>query len=781
MRELDLSNPVESSAYIRRLIQVCEDWSDVQKTDRDTVLEYYDGKMTNLPADPNRSKAVSKDIRDSVKKLMPTIMRTLLGNEKIVEYHPTSPINAGDAEAATMYVNRVVVPKCGAEDAIYDAIFSALLLKTGILKWGAYRNLSVKYYDYRDQTPDVLQELQSDPDNEIENLETKPETDPEILQANPQATRSTFRVKKVCDEVDIKLEAIPRGSFLIHPDAESIEDSPLVGQREYITRSDLVQQGYDKDLVDSISSSHSNDDDDHDDRQAWRGDDYTIHGHEEIYGAMEEVLVYRVYVRMDQDDDGIPETHYYVMGEGRRDVDHGGEAPPVAIDASDSSGTSFVVLEHELVSDIPYTKIVSERTPHQFEGHSLAEDEYEIQRVKTALLRSTLDNVYWQNNIQPYIDRSKVMDLDAVLNPAFGKPVFLRPGTDAGKAVTFPTVPFVAETTFNVMNYMDSMSKERTGVDDRSGGLDPEAFQNITATSAQIMNESGLSQAQMMTRSLCQGLKKAFSGILELVVENVNKLETVQIQGVWHDFEPGRWDSSMLCEVNIGLGTASRESDLAVLQTILAIQRELFTSMGPMNPIVKPEQLYNTIEKIVEAAGLPSAASYFTKPTPEDMQQFMQSQQQQGEGAAEQAKLQGQMAIEQLKGQNAKELEQIKAQATIQVENVKAGVSVEAEKLKASVQERVEQAKANAQAQVEETQMKADIIAKRDETEAKYKAEVQIEGMKQTSAQADRELKYTIHQDEMALKEKEIGVKAAVEIDKTEAKKKENGDARRNG
>lgn len=101
----------------------------------------------------------------------------------------------------------------------------------------------------------------------------------------------------------------------------------------------------------------------------------------------------------------------------------------------------------------------------------------------------------------------------------------------------------------------------------------------------------------------------------------------------------------MDCKVNVGLGAGSKERDLTVLQLILGLQKEILASIGADNPFVKPNQLYNVLEKITETTGFPSAEPYFTKPNEEEIAAKLQ---QEGPTEAEK-KLQAQMQLEQMK------------------------------------------------------------------------------------------------------------------------------------
>ena len=650
-------------SHVARLVKQCEDYLEEQSNDRERALEYYNGEMSDLTPDEGRSSVVSKDVRAVIRKLMPSIMRTILSNDRIVDYEPVGQEDEGSAQQATDYVNHVVVPECGAEQAIYDAVFDALLLKTGILKWSAYKRLKSAVHDFTDQSDEDVLGLFGNPDNEILDHEETEETDPAVLAIDPNARRHSFKLRRIEEKVEVRLEAVPRNSFLIYPGADTIDDAPIVGEQLEMSRSDLVSMGYDKDDVFGLAEHTSRSKEG--DKQARMGADWTdIEG--ETTKALETVLVYEVYVQLDQDGDGIAEMYRIVFGDTGED---------------DRAGAKHIVLDMEPVAEAPYSDVVAEREAHQFEGHSIFEDTEDLQRIKTALLRSTLDNVYWQNNPQVAVDLSQVEEPEAISEPEFGRALLLKPGADAQRAMQFMQVPFVAEQAFRMLPYFDEMAKDRTGITDASGGLDPEQIANINTGVANLAAESGIAQAEMVVRSLSRGgIRKAFRGLLRLVIAHHDQPRTVRIRGEWVQYDPAHWNVDMDCTVNVGLGAGSRERDMATLRIVLGLQKELLGSIGPDNPYVKPDQLYNTLEKMAEAAGFPSAQPYFTKPDPQQVAAKLQAQQNQPDPQTQ--KVHAQIQLEAAKAQARQQVEEAQMQADLQVREREQQLQLQIEALK---------------------------------------------------------------------------------------------------
>jgi hypothetical protein len=168
------------ASSVRTMIDDCDNYINQLTGNRQRALEYYDGIVSDLKDDPDRSRVVSKDLRGEVKKLMPSVMRTFFSNDKIVTYSAISPETEDQAVQATDYINLKVIPECGAENAIHDAIMDAILLNTGILKTCAYTEKKTTQYKYTGQPEQAVIQLMNDSSNEIFDLQEIAETDPDI-------------------------------------------------------------------------------------------------------------------------------------------------------------------------------------------------------------------------------------------------------------------------------------------------------------------------------------------------------------------------------------------------------------------------------------------------------------------------------------------------------------------------------------------------------------------------------------------------------------------------
>ena len=675
---------------IAQMIHEAEKHADDMSKDRIRAVEYYQGVMRDTPSDKGKSQIVSRDVRSVIKKVLPSVVRTILGNEVVTEYQPMNEGDEEGAEQATDYVNHVVLPECDGYRAIEDAIHDALLLRNGILHVYFEEKTEAKVSSHTGLPDDAFAELVDSEDVQVlehterqEMVEVPPQMGPDGMPipgpSMMPVTVHDLKIKRMVQKRDIRAAAVPRERFLIHPDAVSLDDSALTGSKTQVRRSDLVAMGYDKDLIFGLAIGDEDDDYERDERRD------AVTNTDETHRANELVDYYDLYVRFDEDGDGIAELRHmcFAGGTGEKNLLMNEEADEV----------QFVDL-----------KILSQ--PHQWEGISLFDDTHDIQRVKTVLLRQTLDNLYWQNNPQPTVQDGAIVNMDAVYNPEFGLPIRTKPGMDVRTALGFNQVPFVAAQSFAMLDYMDNEAQERTGVNDASSGLAPDALQNMTAKASAMIEQAGIGQTELMVRTIAEGLRKFFRLILKLVVKHQDVPRTVRLRGEWVQYDPRSWNSDMDCTVNTGLGAGTRERDMQMVQFILGMQEKLLASLGPVdNPFVSPDNLYASLQKLVQAAGMKTPDMFFTKPDPEKI-------------AAKAKAMAEQPSPEMMKVQAQAEAKKAELQMTGQIKAAEMQQSGQAERANLEAEMQLKREQMMAETQLARERMMAEMQLKREQMQA---------------------------------------------------------------
>lgn len=628
------------AAQVSQLVKDCENYRDELSVDRIKAMEYYDGVMKDTPADANRSKVVSRDVRSAIKKVLPSVIRTILGNDKVVEYQPVNEGDEAAAEQATDYVNFVVFPESDGYDAVQDAAHDALKLRNGIIRWWYDKKRKVQVSKHTGLDEQALVQLVADDDVEVLEQEQY-EEQIDTPQGPQPVTLYNVKIRRVSEYGCTKLAAVPLEEFLIHPDAISIDDSPITGMKTRLRRSDLVEMGYDREKVDSFPASDIEEEEEEFTRRRDAFDE-----NDSIVKALQEVDYYELYVKIDADDDGVAELRRMCFAGGLAEVN---------------------LLDDEEWDEVPFADLIVERRPHQREGNSVTDDMAEIQRVKTVLMRQTLDNLYWQNNQQPIVQEGTIANPEAVLNPKFGQPIRVNQGIDVRGAIGYNTVPFVAEQSFGMLSYLDQEATDRTGISDASSGMAPDRLQNMTAKASAMIEAAGVGQTELMVRTFAQGLKRVFQGLLRLVIKHQDKPRTVRLRNQWVTFDPRQWNAEMDVTVNTGLGAGTRERDMMMMQVVGAQQEKLLAAYGPVNnPYVSAENIWNSVSRGVEAAGLRTPDLYFTKPTPEQIEQLQKAQAEKPDPEMEKVKIKAQ--ADQQKAQLDAQLQREKMQQEAQLE-----------------------------------------------------------------------------------------------------------------
>lgn len=664
---------MDALATIAQMVKEAEDHATTGSKDRLRAVEYYQGKMADTPSDKGRSFMTTRDVRAHIKKVLPSLMRTMLGSSQIAEFLPVGPEDDEAAQQATDFLNSVVVHEADAHTAIEHALHDALLLRNGILRWWYESKVQVAVSMHTGLMDDAFAQLVSDEDVEVlehtaaEEFAEQMAPDGSIVSMPVQT--HDVKIKRRTTKGRYRSAAVPRERFLIHPDATDMDDSPIVGERCEMRRSDLVAMGYDREVIDGLPIAE-----DDDVEQDARRDASTTP--DDLHRANQPVDYYDLYVRFDMDGDGIAELHHMVFAGGL---------------------TEQNLLLDEECDEVQYCDVTTMSQPHQWEGISLADDLMDLQRGKTVLLRQTLDNIYWQNSAQPIIQSGRIKNPDAVYNPQFGLPIEVADGVDVRAAMGYNQVPFVAQQSFGMMEYLDKEATERTGVSDASSGLAPDALQNMTAKASAMIEQAGIGQTELMVRTAAKGLRRFFQGLLRLVIRHQDVPRTVRLRNEWVQFDPRHWNAAMDCIVNTGLGAGTRERDMMVMQQVMGLQEKLLQGFGPDNVFVKPENIYAALSKLVESAGLKAVDLYFTEPNPEEVKAKLEAKK-------------NQPNPEMMKAQALQQIEQAK----LQLDQAKAKSDAELARAKAEGEMALAREQMAAEFQLKREQMMAEMQLKRE-------------------------------------------------------------------
>lgn len=627
-----------------------QDTSDKQDK-RVRAMEYYRGVMNDTPSAPNRSKAVSTDISEVMGWLLPGVVRVFTASDNMGVYEPTRPGDEDGARQATDAANYVFWKQNNGYRILWDATHDSLLLGDGIVKhwWDDSEQQIVTTHSGMSEEQIAL--LLDEEGAEIAAIsETGMEIVPGPDGMDMQIPIYDVKIKRVTSSGRVVIECIEPENFLINQAAKSIPEARMVGQRCLDkTRSDLIEMGFKKDLVDNLPSYslHSiQDEGEARDGVFWQSQDNSDK-------SQDLIELFEIYLKADVNGDGISETvrAYYAGNAG-----------------------SGELLDWEVwEDDYPFSQIPCEPVPHRFESRSLFDETSEIQRVKTVVLRQFLDNLYAANNPQKEVEEGSVKNPDELVNPSFGGVIWKSQGS---VPINYTEVPLVAANALEAISYLDTVLEKRTGVSRSTMALDPEALQNQTATASQNMRDAAHSQQELIARNNAEGWRSVFRSILKLLTKHQDREFHVRLRDKFVPVDPRSWNAEMDVTINVGLGTGSRDRDMAMLNTILQHQNIMTQNLAGAG--FKEEALdmlpkvINTVTKLCESAGLKAPEMYFPDMNENVINGMKQkaaeaSQQVPLEIQLEKAKLDMQMQLEQIKMQAARDKESAQMEADVKV------------------------------------------------------------------------------------------------------------------
>jgi hypothetical protein len=604
------------------------------------------------------SQIVASDVSDSVEWILPALLKTFTSTDKAVSFEPTRESDVKGADQATDTCNYVFYKQNNGFLILYTAIKDMLTVRNCAVMWRKETLETVSSIPFKGASEEMLAMLlQQGEDAEIVEANTAPILD---QQGQPQIDPMTGqpvmgyngRIKQTEKKTICKVEAFSPEDLLVDREWTSplLDDCPYVCRLMAVTLSDLKLMGFKdvtpeelraSDMVDGASadanfrttkanqigtaSSNFGWTDDHDD------------------DSMATGFLRIEYVLVDADGDGVAERLCIYRLTDR-------------------------ILSKEVCSHVPIATSSPIINTHRWDGMSIADAVGDLQKLHTELLRQTLDNLKLTNNPRTKVltdaNWSPLANIDDLLDSRIGGIIRQR---DVN-AITEQIVPFSAGASLPMLEYVQGMRENRTGVSRTSMGLNPDSLNN-TATGRQIDQSAAMQRIELIARIIAETLvKPIFKGILKLLTEGGMEKLAFRLRDEFVEYDPNEWRDSYDMTINVGLGSGDTMQKAGQLMSIWQMQQAAMP-MGLANPL----NLYHTASKVVENAGFKDVQNFLTDPSkapPQPQQPPIQIQleqmKQQGDAQKYQAQTQADIQKFQAEKQIEVQIEQVKAQSQIQ-------------------------------------------------------------------------------------------------------------------
>ena len=590
------------------------------RSEQERNLAYYLGLPMGNEVE-GRSQVVSWDVFEVVESALPSFLEPLFGGDNIAEFQPRGPEDERFASQATDYINYLVTERNDGFMVFYTWLKDALLQKVGVVR-PEWVKVDPERTDYEGLTAEQLTMMQSEGKVIVAASERLVDVGGMPLPVYDVTVETQHPGK-------LLIRNVKPVDFIITKDARTPDDAYVIGEMVTYTRSELKELGFKRwaDVSDYDFSTLTHD--------PYEDDVFD----ETVTPELEEVRLFKGFVRCDCNKDGIAEWREVLVGGGADDT-----------------------LQDDEVEGQDYALITPIPIPHRVYGMAYADPAAEIQGLKSALTRQYVDSLFLANRPDTYVNMQSATatTIEDLLSNRIGK--LIRGNGPANTAISPIQTSVVARESLEGIQLADNMRETRLGITKYNQGLDSESLNKTAAGIGKIMQASE-QRLKMTLRIMANtGIKRLYQIILRLVTQHQNVADMVRLRNDWVPFNPSEWSDKMDCKIAVGSTNGERMEEVQMLQLF-----GQFMQQGAQVGVIKPSNVYEFGKKLAKAAKLMGAdVKLLTDPsmqqpqqpppTPEQIKAQIEAQKAQFEAQEAEKQRQHDFQLKQLEGQQAERL-----------------------------------------------------------------------------------------------------------------------------
>jgi hypothetical protein len=619
--------------------------------ERSLAIDAYGGKNIE-PAPEGRSQVVDWTVFETIQWILPSLTRIFAGGDNIVEFTPENAEDEEGAKQESDVLNHKIISKNNWFLTVLTWFQDALLTKNAYCMAFIEEIEKTEKEVYLNQTAEAVNFILQDGWEITGQSESVNELGVPVFNVE---------VRKVRPVKKLQFKVLPPERVRVGNDTPDFttENCNYFEYWENVPISDLRAQGFDvpDDIADDIDS---------DSEESTARDNYEENISEDNPPdpSMRMVRARTIWIRFDYDEDGIAELQQ-VIRVGKE------------------------ILHREDVSRIPVASIVPFLNTHRHIGNSVADLTFDLQRIKTALLRGGLDSVYLSMNPRHVV--SNKVNLDDMLVSRSGGVVRLEQGALPSDGHVMPMqTEFTLPQTLEGLRHMDSVIESRVGVNRIFQGID-EGQLNDHDRIGQLSTMAA-QRVEQIARIFSNGVAYLFSLAHELIIKAGHQNETVRLKGNWIPVDPTQWRTGRDMRVVAPYAAGNKDTLVARLLTISQLQEK---ALAAGLPIVTPDDAYNTAIELTKASDFAVADKFWTHPQdipppPEEPDYTMMALEVENKKADNQAQdTQVDAEVKKYQSDLDAEIDKYRADLTAETQlilaQIKAGQSVDLEKIKADL------------------------------------------------------------------------------------------------
>jgi hypothetical protein len=582
--------------------------------DRTKAQAYYDKEMvSDLKVEEGRSSVIMSEVSDNVNGMLPSFMRIIFGPSQVVEFAPTNAGSVEQARQQTDYVQYVFAEDNPGYVETESVVKDGLIKRLGIFKWG-WDKTETAEYNMEGLTPDQLHALAQS--GEVE-----------ILSTEESDTGISAKLRYVEKEGRCWVASVPPEEFVYARDTIKLVDSLFVGHMRELSRSQLLDMGISEDDIDQYGGSSAL-----------------------LRNSLERQQRQPTVIDRDTGPSGGKANEKSVFIEAYMPLDINGDGHAELVKIGLLGDGFQIVQEPEPIAKAPFATWTPYRTPHTLEGKSVADLSMDTQRIKTNLVRNSLDS-FSLSLFPRTAHQDGMVELSDLNNNEIGANIRTHGPPD--QVLKSFTHNFMGKDALTFLEYMDAVNERRTGRSNGAAGLDIDALQSMEKAAAQAAIQSTQEQIESLVRGFTETcLKTVFEGIRDMLVEYQPRNRVVQMRGKWVDVDPRVWTTKLTARTRTALGTQAKQEKMDFLAGAVAKMETIFQQMGLENPLVSLVEYRNALAQIAELSGFPDSQNFWKQVTEEQLQQIAQQKAQQPPPPTpEQVIAQAQMEIEKMRAE----------------------------------------------------------------------------------------------------------------------------------
>jgi hypothetical protein len=517
-----------------------------------------------------RSQVVMSDVADTIEWIMPSLMRIFYGSEDVVALTPQGPDDEKKAKLMEEKINYDFQKGMNGFGILHDFFKDALLQKKGIIK-----------YRWEKKTEFRNKEYSGISDMEFSALLENP--DIIILEHSQEGPVHNVKVREVIRISRPIMENLPSEEFVYLPTAKSLRDTDFVAHKKRVHKSELKKYKFSEEDVDEEIKAFEDDPAYLERFNDLGGIDFITPNKEEEY-----VWIYECYVNeYDKEGNRIPKKVTII-------------------------GNKVIDKEDNPYGRPPFCVCSPIRMPHRMVGMDIAELVMEIQKLRTALVRYVMDNIYFQNNGMKVVNPFKI-NVDQLLNNNVPGGIALtlldtNPNDSIYPVPIAPLPPHIMA----IMEYIETMKENRTGITKYNQGLDSKSLNRTASGISQIMG-AAQQRVEMIARVFAEsedGVKGMFQALVDLNLMFFDRIQNIKINNGWRTIGP--LDISGMYDIIIDIGTGTGSKEIKFNQ--LSMMFDKYAMAAPALPdMITKQNLYNLISAMWENLGFKNTSAFITE------------------------------------------------------------------------------------------------------------------------------------------------------------------------